>query len=169
MLGKKAEHHPTWKGGANIDADGYRRVYAPNHPWPRPRNYIKEHIIVMELHIGRRLEPGEAVHHKDENKLNNSIENLELMTNSEHMRHHVKKWAAEGRRIGIARKNNVAGVNYHPHRSASRPWRAQISVGRQRIHLGIFATEGEAVTARRAAELKYYGKVFSCPSPAESA
>lgn len=47
-----------------------------------------EHRVVMEEHIGRRLRPGEVVHHRDGNKSNNSIDNLELMTQSEHCKAH---------------------------------------------------------------------------------
>lgn len=44
----------------------------------------------MEKIIGRRLFANEVVHHKDENKLNNDINNLQLMTRSEHAAHHAK-------------------------------------------------------------------------------
>jgi HNH endonuclease len=43
----------------------------------------------MEQHLGRELNPLEKVHHKDGNKLNNTIENLEVMTQADHMRHHL--------------------------------------------------------------------------------
>jgi hypothetical protein len=36
-------------------------------------------------------------------------------------------------------------------------WRARISTETKEIHLGIFETFEEAVAAREAAELKYYG------------
>lgn len=77
-----------WSRGYTIDAYGYALVYAPDHPWPRSTPQIAEHVRVMELHIGRRLAPGECVHHKDRNRLNNAIENLELTTLSEHSRYH---------------------------------------------------------------------------------
>lgn len=49
---------------------------------------INEHRWVMEQHIGHRLLPTEHVHHINENKLDNRIENLELVTPAEHgMRH----------------------------------------------------------------------------------
>lgn len=49
------------------------------------------HVVIAETHLlGRRLKKGEHVHHKDENKTNNNLENLEVMTISEHMRIHAK-------------------------------------------------------------------------------
>lgn len=43
----------------------------------------------MELHLGRYLATGEIVHHKDSNKQNNDISNLELLTNSQHSKKHA--------------------------------------------------------------------------------
>jgi len=40
--------------------------------------------VIMSQHLGRELLPTECVHHKDENYLNDSIENLELMSISNH-------------------------------------------------------------------------------------
>lgn len=42
----------------------------------------------MENYIGRLLTPDEVVHHKDHNKKNNDISNLELLTVEEHNRLH---------------------------------------------------------------------------------
>lgn len=51
-------------------------------------NSIKEHIYIMEQHIGRKLLPNEVVHHIDKNKTNNDISNLLLLTQSEHSKLH---------------------------------------------------------------------------------
>src|SRR4051794_17995235 len=56
--------------------------------------YIKQngrhqHRVVAELKLGRPLLSTEAVHHIDGNKHNNSPENLEVMTFSEHTKRHI--------------------------------------------------------------------------------
>lgn len=47
-----------------------------------------EHRRVAEQILGRPLATNEIVHHKDGNKHNNSPDNLEVMTQSEHMKEH---------------------------------------------------------------------------------
>ena len=54
-------------------------------------NTIDQHRLIMETHLGRKLLRKEVVHHKDGNKLNNDIQNLELMSLSEHARLHQKE------------------------------------------------------------------------------
>ena len=46
------------------------------------------HVVVMETRIGRRLRPDENVHHIDDNKTNNSEDNLALVTKAGHGRLH---------------------------------------------------------------------------------
>lgn len=44
---------------------------------------IRLHRYVMEQHLGRELQPWEVVRHKDGNRANNALENLELVTPEE--------------------------------------------------------------------------------------
>lgn len=45
---------------------------------------------IMEQHTGRKLKSEEIVHHKNENKMDDRIGNLEIMTRSEHTHCHRK-------------------------------------------------------------------------------
>lgn len=50
--------------------------------------YVLQHRLVMECVLGRLLEPGELVHHRNEVKNDNRPENLTLMSHSEHATEH---------------------------------------------------------------------------------
>ena len=56
---------------------------------------VLEHREVMEAALGRSLESWEHVHHEDENKRNNSLNNLELLTRQEHARRHAYRGGPE--------------------------------------------------------------------------
>jgi hypothetical protein len=50
---------------------------------------VHEHRTIAEQKIGRKLKPGEIVHHKDHNKRNNDPENIEVLASqSEHCKVH---------------------------------------------------------------------------------
>lgn len=80
-----ADSH-AWKGGRVMD-DGYILVYAPNHPLAVGR-YVPEHRLIAEQTIGRSLAANEVVHHINGVTTDNRPENLQVMTQSEHARHH---------------------------------------------------------------------------------
>lgn len=73
--------------GFYICQQGYY-VYTPTG---KTEDRILYHRYVMEQHLGRKLRSDEIVHHRDENKLNNDISNLEVMDRAQHAYHHHKK------------------------------------------------------------------------------
>jgi hypothetical protein len=48
--------------------------------------YIREHRHVMQEHLGRLLEKHEHIHHINGDPTDNRIENLQVLTNSEHQK-----------------------------------------------------------------------------------
>lgn len=79
---------PSWKGGCIVNDQGYRLVYLPGHHRADNKGYVREHILVMESVLQRPLERHEQVHHKDENRLNNHPDNLEVLSHAEHKERH---------------------------------------------------------------------------------
>lgn len=49
-----------------------------------------EHRVIAEQKLGRKLRPGEIVHHIDCNKRNNHPDNLKVMTQAEHAALHAR-------------------------------------------------------------------------------
>jgi hypothetical protein len=68
-------------GAGHVDQNGYRVRCVPGHPNARGyQQLIPEHRLVMATHLRRPLHKDESVHHKNGDKLDNRIENLELRT-----------------------------------------------------------------------------------------
>lgn len=60
--------------GGWIDKKGYRRI--------KRGKFL--HRVIMEEYLQRKLSLDEVIHHKDGNKLNNNINNLEVLQKREH-------------------------------------------------------------------------------------
>lgn len=50
---------------------------------------VYKHRVAMERYIGRPLVRGEIVHHKNEDRSDNRVDNLELTNGRDHSRHHM--------------------------------------------------------------------------------
>ena len=87
-IGKEAKRfdsstglHKPWK---TIKKGEYLYAKIPNHPNATKNGYVLEHRAVMENFLGRYLEVSEVVHHINNHKHDNRIENLRLMSRKDH-------------------------------------------------------------------------------------
>lgn len=60
----------------------------PPHPNRNSKGLYPLHRVLMENELGRLLRTDEHVHHINEVKTDDRIENLELKTRSDHAKHH---------------------------------------------------------------------------------
>lgn len=87
---KSGPLNPRWKGGKSEMPDGRVLIYSPKHPHASVAGvYVLRYRLVMEAHIGRYLRKDEVVHHKNGDWTDDRIENLELLTPSQHSKKHA--------------------------------------------------------------------------------
>ena len=108
--------------------DGYARACIDN-------KLVKAHTYLL----GRR--EGMEIDHRNRNKLDNRRENLRFVSHIENMRN-----------TGVIARHNV-GVYKRKGR-----YIASIHLKDKTIHLGCFDTEADAISARKEAEVFYWGK-----------
>jgi HNH endonuclease len=96
------ENNAAWKGGTTTHRDGYIYELCPEHPFARCR-YVFQHRLIVERYLRENLPKSNclvkfgnqlyldqslAVHHVNGDKTDNRIENLQVMTSSEHQKIH---------------------------------------------------------------------------------
>lgn len=82
------DEFPSCRGGCTTTYGGYVWEFCPGHPLQNNWGFVAQHRLVAETILGRTLQQGEVVHHKDENRTNNAPDNLEVMSQREHRAHH---------------------------------------------------------------------------------
>jgi hypothetical protein len=87
----RKEKYDNCVGKKNKYKNGYVEIYVNGTHVFRPnKNWVREHILIIENFIGRKLNKGEVVHHIDGDKHNNDVSNLDLCTVHEHNQCHAK-------------------------------------------------------------------------------
>lgn len=117
--------------------DRYRQVATPDG------RKILEHRWVMEQHVGRRLKRAEQVHHINHDRLDNRIENLELVSSYEHgLRHTV---------LATEKLCAICGESFTPEKTKRR---RAVTCGKSDCKTAIFTGENSAVAKLTEAEVK---------------
>lgn len=103
-LARAGDKNPMWKQGFHTRRDGYVYELAPlDHHFRSPNGYVLQHRLVMERYLvehepssshlvsidgGLYLRPELHVHHIDEDKANNRLENLICVSAADHRKLH---------------------------------------------------------------------------------
>lgn len=75
------EQHWNWQGGKQNN-NGYIMRKAPNHHFADANGYVREHRLVYEKYYKCCLLPWSVVHHKNETRSDNRIQNLEAVSSN---------------------------------------------------------------------------------------
>lgn len=92
--------HPDWEGGLSI-RKGYAYVWFPEHPFSTKGGYVLRSHLVMEDKLERYLQPGEVVHHMNNDTLDDDPDNLFLFrSNGLHLKYtrtgKIPNWTEDG-------------------------------------------------------------------------
>lgn len=99
QYGLKGNKNSSWRSDEKISNYGYKLIRVLDHPFRNSDDMVFEHRLIAEKYLlteqnsimidGKRYLSREyEVHHKDMNRLNNSVDNLVVLTKGQHVSLH---------------------------------------------------------------------------------
>ncbi len=119
LLKPTGRHKSTW---------GYILVSQPDHHRANNKGFVWEHILVVEKATGRPVSKDMHVHHKDGNRANNNLSNLQVLTPSEHRRLHSGWKQVDGKWCKTCPGCNrflLLEANFHKRNSSTNPYQSE--------------------------------------------
>lgn len=105
---RTGHNHHRWNDAKIVSSQGYAKIrVGPEHSLADPNGYAYEHLLVWVADGRPRPGQGDILHHKNEDKTDNRIANLELMTRPAHAAKHHKMLSDE--RVRELRERYAAG------------------------------------------------------------
>lgn len=83
--------HYRWNRTRIVSEHGYIKTrVSADHPLADPNGYTYEHLLVWVAAGRIRPGDGQVIHHRNEDKTDNRLSNLELLTRADHALHHIE-------------------------------------------------------------------------------
>lgn len=106
-----AENNDEYKNF--VFSGNYLAIYKPSHQKARKDGYVYIHQLQAEKKLNRNLKDGECVHHIDENKYNNDIDNLIVFkTIADHIGFHKGDQIHKENDVWVAEINTLATTSH---------------------------------------------------------
>lgn len=99
----RASRQHRWRPGGQVASNGYVKVrVGRGHPLADPNGYAYEHLVVWCAAGRPRPKSGHIIHHKNHDKTDNRLENLEAIPRGKHNAHHNREKTrdSKGRFVG---------------------------------------------------------------------
>jgi hypothetical protein len=122
-----------------VSDEDYHRVLTLNWSLDKSGYAISDTTYMHRLIMNCKPHDGQIIDHTDNNKLNNTRNNLRFTTKSFNNRNVQKRKNAASRYLGVFWRNDC------------RKWRARIVVNGKPVHLGTFSKEEDAAIAYNSA------------------
>ena len=88
---RASSRYHRWSEGKILSSGGYTKLrVGKSHPLANGNGYAYEHLVVWVSAGNQRPLPGFLLHHKNEVKTDNRLQNLELISRSQHNALHLR-------------------------------------------------------------------------------